>query len=89
MRRRRRDAALLLFALLGGTDASYLCSSLGFECQNRIYTGSYTTEAATKAACDADPACVAYDFALAQTLGFKCSTTSQRADRASVVLTIP
>jgi len=80
MRRRRRDAALLLFALLGATDASYVCSNLGLECLNRIYTGSYPTEAATKAACDAEPACVAYDFALAQDLGFKCSTTTQRTD---------
>ena len=27
----------MLFALLGATDASYVCSSLGFECLNRIY----------------------------------------------------
>ena len=74
MRRRQRHVALLCFALLGATDAAYDCSTLGFECQDRIYTGSYSTEAATEAACDADPACVAYDFAAAQNLGFKCST---------------
>ena len=74
-----RLTCLLLFGP-HATLASYACTSLGFECQHRIYTGSYTTEAAAEAACDSDSACVAYDFSSDQSMGFKCSTTTSRTD---------
>ena len=56
-------AALRLICLLAYhprlVSATYSCSAIGIECQNRIYTGSYSTEAAAKAACDADVNCAA------------------------------
>ena len=63
--------------------ATYSCSAIGIECLNRIYVGSYATEAAAKAACDANINCVAYDYAAAQSLGFQCSTTTTRVDITS------
>ena len=79
-------AAILFLCLLsvgpGAANAAYSCTGLGFECLDRIYTGAayYGTEAAAEAACDADSNCAAYDFSSAQSLGFKCSTASTRAD---------
>jgi hypothetical protein len=77
-------AVLRLLCLLAHhprlVSAAYDCTSLGTECLNRIYTGVYNTEAAAEAACDADPACAAYDWSASQSLGFKCSTTTSRVD---------
>ena len=66
----------------GVANAAHTCTSLGFECLDRIYTRAsyYGTEAAAEAACEADSNCVAYDFSSAQSLGFKCSTAGTRTD---------
>lgn len=60
--------------------ATYTCTSLGFECLNRIYVGSYSTEALAKEACDANSACMAYDYSAVGSIGFQCSTTTTRVD---------
>ena len=60
--------------------AAYTCTSVGTECQHRIYTASYSSESAVEAACDADASCKAYDWSATGGLGFKCSTTSTRED---------
>ena len=75
-----RILCFLFFGLLQGVDAAYACTSLGTECLNRIYTGSYATESAAEAACNADSSCVAYDWSQTASLGFKCSSTTTRND---------
>ncbi len=70
----------LLFYAPALASADYTCTSLGFECLNRIYVGSYSTEALAKAACDANSACVAYDYSAVGSIGFQCSTTTTRVD---------
>ena len=63
-----KDAGLRLICLLAlaprSVSAAYSCSSIGIECLNRIYVGSYATESAAEAACDANPSCIAYDLSL-------------------------
>ena len=75
---RLRGAAVSLLCLLSfgplGVHAAYTCTALGTECADRDYTsGSFSTEAAARTACDNDPDCVAYDFSPSQSLGFLCS----------------
>ena len=60
--------------------AVYDCSASGSECQDRIYTWSYSTKWAAEDACNFDPACAAYDWSDTQSLGFMCSTTTPRTD---------
>ena len=77
---RQTGAAVRLLCLLSSgphlVSAAYTCTAVGTECQNRDYSsGSYATESAVEAACDADASCKAYDWSATGGLGFKCTTT--------------
>ena len=71
---------LLFFFGPHAVSAAYTCTALGTECANRDYSsGSYGSEAAVEAECDADVSCIAYDWST-NGLGFKCSSAVTRND---------
>ena len=88
MRRRRRDVALLLVAALGVTDAAYLCTPLGTECDAPNYAGGhFTDQAALLAACDAaGVTCSAYQWSAVANSGWMCTGTATRVDHHAEVV---